>query len=96
VAVGGPPSDRWEEKPPARAVDRIARLVKDTRDCDFVEHSAEALMVNHLKTVAAVISLLPAGYICSYCWPISARHYRESTPAGNSVASASSHLVGGC
>jgi formate dehydrogenase major subunit len=54
VKYRGPYSDRWEEKPLAWAMDRIARLVKDTRDRDFVEHNAEGLTVNHLKTVASL------------------------------------------
>ena len=35
-------------------MDRIARLLKDTRDSNFVEYSAEGLTVNHLKTVASL------------------------------------------
>jgi formate dehydrogenase major subunit len=54
VKYRAPYSDRWEEKPLAWAMDRIARLVKDTRDRDFVEHHAEGLTVNHLKTVASL------------------------------------------
>ena len=38
----------------AWAMDRIARLVKETRDRDFVERNAAGLPVNHLKTVASL------------------------------------------
>ena len=54
VKYRAPYSDRWEAKPLAWAMDRIARLVKETRDRDFVEHHAEGLPVHHLKTVAAL------------------------------------------
>jgi formate dehydrogenase major subunit len=54
VKYRAPYSDRWEEKPLAWAMDRIARLVKDTRDRDFVEHNGEGLTVNHLKSVASL------------------------------------------
>ena len=32
----------------------LARLVKDARDRDFVEHNGEGLTVNHLKSVASL------------------------------------------
>ncbi len=54
VKYRAPYSDRWEERPLAWAMDRIARLVKETRDRDFVEHHAEGLSVHHLKTVASL------------------------------------------
>jgi formate dehydrogenase major subunit len=54
VKYRAPYSDRWDERPLDWAMDRIARLVKETRDRDFVEHSAEGLTVNHLKTVASL------------------------------------------
>jgi formate dehydrogenase major subunit len=54
VKYRAPYSDRWEEKPLAWAMDRIARLVKDTRDRDFVEQNAAGETVNHLKTVASL------------------------------------------
>ena len=47
-------SNRWEEKPLDWAMDRIARLVKDARDRDFVEENAAGVTVNHLKTVASL------------------------------------------
>jgi formate dehydrogenase major subunit len=54
VKYRAPYSDRWEEKPLAWAMDRIARLVKVTLDRDFAGYSAEGLPVNHLKTVASL------------------------------------------
>jgi len=54
VKYRAPYSDRWEERPLAWAMDRIARLVKETRDRDFVERNAAGLPVNHLKTVASL------------------------------------------
>jgi formate dehydrogenase major subunit len=54
VKYRAPYSDRWDEKPLAWAMDRIARLVKDTRDRDFVEQNAAGETVNHLKTVASL------------------------------------------
>jgi len=54
VKYRAPYSDRWEAKPLAWAMDRIARLVKETRDRDLVERNAEGVTVNHLKTVASL------------------------------------------
>jgi formate dehydrogenase major subunit len=54
VKYRAPHSDRWEEKPLGWAMDRIARLVKAARDCDFVEQNAAGATVNHLKTVASL------------------------------------------
>lgn len=44
--------DRWEQRPLDWAMDRIAHLVKDTRDRDFIETSPDGMEVNHLKTIA--------------------------------------------
>src|ERR1700751_5467203 len=54
VKYRAPRSDRWEDKPLGWAMDRIARLVKDARDRDFVEQNAAGVTVNHLKTVASL------------------------------------------
>jgi formate dehydrogenase major subunit len=54
VKYRAPYSDHWEEKPLEWAMDRVARLVKEARDRDFVERDAEGLTVNHLKTVASL------------------------------------------
>lgn len=47
-----PYSDHWEQRPLEWAMDRIAHLVKDTRDRDFIETCTDGLEVNHLKTIA--------------------------------------------
>jgi formate dehydrogenase major subunit len=52
VRYRAPHSDHWEERPLAWAMDRIARLVKEARDRDFVEQNAAGVRVNSLKTVA--------------------------------------------
>jgi formate dehydrogenase major subunit len=52
VMYRAPYSSRWESKPLDWAMDRIARLVKETRDRDFIERNADGLTVNHLKTIA--------------------------------------------
>jgi formate dehydrogenase major subunit len=52
VKYRAPYSDRWEERPLDWAMDRIARLVKETRDADLVERDSSGLLVNHLKTIA--------------------------------------------
>ncbi len=45
-------ADHWEERPLDWAMDRIARLVKQARDADFVERDSSGATVNRLKTVA--------------------------------------------
>jgi formate dehydrogenase major subunit len=47
-----PYSDHWEQRPLDWAMDRIAHLVKDARDRDFIENFADGMEVNHLKTIA--------------------------------------------
>jgi hypothetical protein len=47
-----PYSDHWVRRPLDWAIDRIAHLVKDTLDRDFIETSADGLEVNLLKTIA--------------------------------------------
>lgn len=49
-----PFSDHWEDKPLDWALDRIARLIKETRDADFVEQSADGITVNYVKTIASL------------------------------------------
>ena len=41
-----------KQRPLDWAMDRIAHLVKDTRDRDFIETSPDGMEVNHLKTIA--------------------------------------------
>ncbi len=52
VKYRAPHSDHWEERPLDWAMERIAQLVKETRDRDFIERDANGLLVNHLKTIA--------------------------------------------
>jgi formate dehydrogenase major subunit len=52
VKYRAPYSDHWEERSLEWAMDRIAHLVKETRDRDFVERDSRGLHVNHLKTIA--------------------------------------------
>ena len=47
-----PYSDHWEERPLDWAMDRIAKLLKDTRDRDFEEHNSDGMLVNRLTSVA--------------------------------------------
>ena len=54
VRYRAPYSDCWEEKPLDWALDRIAHLVKETRDADFVEQNAAGITVNHVKTMASL------------------------------------------
>jgi formate dehydrogenase major subunit len=52
VMYRAPYSHHWEQRPLDWAMDRIAHLVKDTRDRDFIETSPAGMEVNHLKTIA--------------------------------------------
>jgi len=52
VMYRAPYSDHWEQRPLDWAMDRIAHLVKDARDRDFIETSPDGMEVNHLKTIA--------------------------------------------
>jgi formate dehydrogenase major subunit len=51
VLYRAPMSDRWEEKNWDWALDRIARLVKDTRDKGFVARNAKGELVNRCETI---------------------------------------------
>jgi len=53
VMYRAPYSDHWETKPLSWAMDRIAQLVKERRDSDFVE-SRDGAVLNHLTTVASL------------------------------------------
>jgi len=48
-----PFSDHWEPRPLEWMMDRIAHLVKETRDADFVEQR-DGLQMNHLTTIASL------------------------------------------
>ena len=54
VRYRAPFSDHWEDKPLDWVLDRIAQLIKDTRDADFVEQSADGITVNYVKTIASL------------------------------------------
>lgn len=54
VKYRAPHSDRWEEKPLDWAMDRIAQLIKEARDRDFVEQNEQGLTVNHIKSIASL------------------------------------------
>jgi formate dehydrogenase major subunit len=54
VKYRAPYSDRWEEKPLAWAMERIARLVKRTRDETFVPALPDGTKVNHTLAMASI------------------------------------------
>ena len=54
VLYRAPYSERWEERPLEWAMDRVAHLVKEARDRDFVETAADGEPVNHLTSVATL------------------------------------------
>jgi formate dehydrogenase major subunit len=54
VRYRAPHSDRWEEKPLEWAMDRIAQLVKRTRDETFVEELPDGTLVNHTLALASL------------------------------------------
>ncbi len=49
-----PNSDQWEDKPIAWALERIAQLVKETRDEGLIEEDGAGLTVNHVKNMAMI------------------------------------------
>jgi formate dehydrogenase major subunit len=51
VLYRAPKSDRWEEKDWDWSLKRIARLVKDTRDADFMTHNDKGELVNRVETI---------------------------------------------
>jgi formate dehydrogenase major subunit len=54
VKYRAPYSDKWEERPLAWAMDRIAELVKRTRDETFVRELPDGTTVNHTLAVASL------------------------------------------
>ena len=54
VRYRAPYSDRWEEKPLDWAMERIAQLVKQTRDDTFVERLPNGTTVNHTLGLATL------------------------------------------
>ena len=51
VKYRAPHSDRWEERPLAWAMERIAQLVKQTRDAHFEETAEDGTTVNRTLTI---------------------------------------------
>jgi formate dehydrogenase major subunit len=51
VLYRAPKSDKWEEKDWEWSLNRIARLVKDTRDQDFITHNEKGELVNRVETI---------------------------------------------
>src|SRR5258708_31487711 len=54
VRYRAPGSDHWEEKSWDFAIDRIARLVKDTRDRHFIEKDASGHTTNALTALGVI------------------------------------------
>ncbi len=54
VRYRAPYSDRWEERPLDWAMDRIAQLIKKTRDDTFVERTEDGKLVNHTTAIATL------------------------------------------
>ena len=54
VLYRAPRSDHWEERPLDWAMDRIAQLVKQTRDRDFQMTNQDGLRINRLETIASI------------------------------------------
>jgi formate dehydrogenase major subunit len=52
VKYRAPYSDHWEERPLEWAMDRIAGLVKETRDRGFIERDSNGTLVNSLTSIA--------------------------------------------
>ncbi len=66
-----PGSDKWERVTWEWAMDRIARLMKDDRDKNFVARNAAGVTVNRWPTVgllAASASANESGYITHKVW----------------------------
>ncbi len=54
VLYRAPRSDHFEPRPLDWAMNRIAQLVKETRDADFTLHNQDGVRVNTLATIAHV------------------------------------------
>ncbi len=54
VLYRAPGSDRWEEKSWDWAIDRIARLIKETRDAKLIERDHRGRVVNALTAIAVI------------------------------------------
>ncbi len=49
-----PYSDRWEKKPLEWAMDRIAQLIKQTRDEGYLEKNSDGQYVNHVRNLGCL------------------------------------------
>src|ERR1700738_5424456 len=54
VRYRAPYSDHWEDRPLEWAMDRIAQLIKQTRDETFVERTEDGELVNHTTAIATL------------------------------------------
>ncbi len=54
VLYRAPRSDHWEERPLDWAMERIAHLVKATRDRDFQEKNQDGVRINRLETIGHI------------------------------------------
>jgi formate dehydrogenase major subunit len=54
VRYRAPYSDHWEDRPLEWALDRIANLIKETRDRTFIERTPESKLVNHTTAIATL------------------------------------------
>ena len=54
VRYRAPHSDHWEDRPLEWAMDRIATLIKETRDATFVERTPEGKLVNQTTAIATL------------------------------------------
>jgi len=54
VRYRAPYSDHWEERPLDWAMDRIANLIKETRDANFMERTLEGKLANQTTAIATL------------------------------------------
>jgi len=54
VRYRAPHSDHWEDRALDWAMDRIARLIKETRDASFVERTSDGKLVNQTTAMATL------------------------------------------
>jgi formate dehydrogenase major subunit len=54
VLYRAPFSDHWERKPLEWAMDQVARRVKETRDADFTERSAQGQRLSSVRTIGTL------------------------------------------
>ena len=54
VRYRAPYADDWEERPLEWAMDRIAQLIKETRDKSLVEQTPDGKLVNHTTAIATL------------------------------------------